>query len=91
MSELQKSVCHTTKNEAECDFQTLTKVFLRDYQDYDQLKRGLQESADFFNHERIHQGLDYHTPDEVYEQGTFPDIKENGVAKLFRIILLILS
>ena len=55
-------------------------VFLRDYQDYDQLERGLQEFVDFFNHERIHQGLDYQTPDEVYEQGTFPKIKENEVA-----------
>ena len=55
-------------------------VFLRDYQDYDQLERGLQEFVDFFNHERIHQGLDYKTPDEVYEQGTFPNIKENEVA-----------
>ena len=55
-------------------------MFLRDYQDYDQLERGLQEFVDFFNHERIHQGLDYKTPDEVYEQGTFPNIKENEVA-----------
>ena len=55
-------------------------VFLRDYQDYDQLERGLQVFVDFFNQERIHQGLDYQTPDEVYEQGTFPNIKENEVA-----------
>ena len=56
-------------------------VFLRDYQDYDQLERGLQEFVDFFNHERVHQGLDYQTPDEVYEQGTFPNMsppQENG-------------
>lgn len=55
-------------------------VFLRDYQDYDQLERGLQEFVDFFNHERIHQGLDYQTPDEVYDRGAFPNIKENEVA-----------
>ena len=55
-------------------------IFLREYQDYDQLKRGLQEFVDFFNYERIHQGLGYQTPDEVYEQGTFPNNKENKVA-----------
>lgn len=55
-------------------------LFLRDYQEYDQLERGLQEFVNFFNHERIHQGLGYQTPDEVYEQGTFPNIKENKVA-----------
>ena len=55
-------------------------VFLRDYQDYDQLERGLQEFVDFFNHKWIHQVLDYQIPDEVYEQGTFPNIKENEVA-----------
>ena len=25
-----------------------------------------------FNNERIHQGLDYKTPDEVYREGSFP-------------------
>ena len=46
---------------------------------------------EFLNYERIHQGLDYQTPDEVYEQGTFPNIKVNEVAKLFRIIFLDMS
>ena len=34
----------------------------------------------YFNHERIHQSLDYQTPDEVFKQGTFPDINLEEVA-----------
>lgn len=56
-------------------------VFLRDYQEYDQLKEGLKEFVEFFNHERVHQSLDYQTPDEVYRKGTFPNIDmDNEVA-----------
>ena len=49
-------------------------IFLRDYQDYETLERGLGEFVSFFNHDRIHQGLGYRTPDEVYEEGTFSNI-----------------
>lgn len=52
-------------------------IFLRDYQDYEALENGLRDFVTFFNHERIHQGLDYKTPDEVYEEGTFSYINKD--------------
>ena len=56
-------------------------IFLRDYQEYSQLEKGLEEFVNFFNSKRIHQGLDYQKPDEVYRSGTFPNInKDNEVA-----------
>lgn len=47
-------------------------IFLRDYSSEQELRDSLEEFVRFFNNERIHQSLDYNTPDEVYEQGTFP-------------------
>lgn len=60
-------------------------VFLRDYRTYEELEAGLGEFVEFFNNERLHQSLDYRTPNEVYEAGTFPSmgdeyIKEKVVA-----------
>lgn len=55
-------------------------VFLRDYHEFDQLQQSLNEFVYYFNHERIHQSLDYQTPDEVYELGTFPNINIEEVA-----------
>ena len=49
-------------------------IFLRDYQSYDDLEKGLDEFVNFFNSKRLHQSLDYQTPDEVYEKGTFPGV-----------------
>lgn len=46
-------------------------VFLRDYKTYGSLERSLGEFGDFFNSRRLHQSLDYMTPDEVYAMGTF--------------------
>ncbi len=46
-------------------------VFLRDYESYEQLELSLAEFVAFFNKERIHQSLDYKTPEEVYKEGTF--------------------
>ena len=46
-------------------------VFLRDYTSEAELRKSLAEFVEFFNKERIHQGLDYRTPDEVYEAGLF--------------------
>lgn len=51
-------------------------VFLREYGSIEELEGSLGEFVEFFNSRRIHQGLDYMTPDEVYRQGTFPDAEE---------------
>lgn len=50
-------------------------VFLRDYHSFWQLEESLGEFVEFFNAQRIHQGLDYMTPDEVYAMGTFPSLE----------------
>jgi len=43
------------------------EVFLRDYGDEAEARRGLGAYFRFYNQERLHQALDYHTPAEVYE------------------------
>jgi len=47
-------------------------IFLHDYNTMTELSDGLGAFIEFFNNERLHQGLDYLTPNEVYEQGCFP-------------------
>ena len=49
-------------------------IFLRDYGSEKELRRSLAEFVSFFNSERIHQSLEYKTPDEVYNAGTFADV-----------------
>ncbi len=46
-------------------------IFLHDYRTLGELRRGLKDFIDFFNGKRLHQGLDYQTPDAVY-YGAFP-------------------
>jgi len=46
-------------------------IFLHDYNTMTQLSNGLNAFIGFFNTERLHQGLEYLTPNEVYE-GCFP-------------------
>jgi len=41
-------------------------IFLHGYRTLGELRRGLKDSLDFFNRKRLHQGLDYQTPDAVY-------------------------
>ena len=56
-------------------------IFLHDYATMTELSDGLKVFVGFFNQERLHQGLDYQTPDEVYEAGCFPDREiDNQVA-----------
>jgi putative transposase len=43
------------------------EVFLKDYADGEEARRGLRAYFRFYNHERLHQALDYRTPAEVYE------------------------
>lgn len=52
-------------------------VFLKDYRFLEDLERGLSEFVNFFNNKRIHQSLDYKTPEEVYKEGTFPNINKD--------------
>ena len=44
-------------------------IYLRAYETRTQLRRGLTEYFDFYNGRRIHEALDYATPDEVYFAG----------------------
>lgn len=55
-------------------------VFLRDHESYEQLELSLAEFVAFFNNERIHQSLDYRTPEEVYKEGTFQITDNTKVA-----------
>lgn len=42
------------------------EVFIKDYQTVTDARKGLQEYFQFYNHQRIHQSLDYQTPAQVY-------------------------
>ena len=42
------------------------EVYLHDYQTPREARQGLSRYFDFYNHRRVHQALDYHTPAEVY-------------------------
>ena len=50
-----------------------TCIFLHDYATMTELSNGLEGFVEFFNQERLHQGLDYQTPDEVFRSGCFPE------------------
>lgn len=41
-------------------------VYLRQFETVSQARAGLKEYFEFYNHERLHQSLDYHTPAQVY-------------------------
>lgn len=43
-------------------------IYLHVFEDGVQLYKGLQEYFQFYNHERIHQSLDYRTPASLYRQ-----------------------
>jgi putative transposase len=42
------------------------EVYLKDYRDVAEARRGLADYFPFYNNERIHQALDYRTPQAVY-------------------------
>lgn len=58
-------------------------LFLREYHTREELEESLDEFQTFYNDIRVHQALDYKTPDEIYKQGCFPveekDTKEGKV------------
>lgn len=45
------------------------EIYLKDYAAVDELKEGLTRYFLFYNHERVHQSLDYETPFGVYDGG----------------------
>lgn len=45
------------------------EVYLKDYRDVQESITGLGSYFEFYNHERLHQSLDYQTPAGVYRQG----------------------
>lgn len=49
------------------------EVYLKDYADEAEARRELRRYFRFYNQERLHQALDYHTPAEVYEGRTRGD------------------
>ena len=45
------------------------EVYLKEYQNVGQAKEGLRNYFKFYNQQRLHQSLDYKTPEAVYRQG----------------------
>jgi putative transposase len=41
-------------------------IYMNDYQTVTELNNGLKQYFEFYNQERLHQSLDYQTPEEVY-------------------------
>ena len=41
-------------------------VYLRQFDTVSHARAGLKEYFEFYNYERLHQSLDYHTPAQVY-------------------------
>ena len=41
-------------------------LYLRQFDTVSQARAGLKDYFEFYNHERLHQSLDYHTPAQVY-------------------------
>jgi putative transposase len=44
-------------------------IYLKDYRTVDELDEGLTRYFEMYNHERVHQALDYRTPYQVYHWG----------------------
>lgn len=45
------------------------EVYLKEYQNVSQAKEGLKAYFEFYNAQRLHQSLNYRTPESVYRQG----------------------
>jgi putative transposase len=45
------------------------EVYLKDYRDVEEAIKGLENYFGFYNSERLHQSLNYKTPESVYRQG----------------------
>ena len=53
-------------------------IYLYNFEDGASLWIGLAEYFNFYNNERLHQGLNYLTPESVYSQQTVTIKKEKG-------------
>jgi putative transposase len=45
-------------------------VYLKDYANPLEARQGIDHYLTFYNHERLHQSLDYRTPAEVYSRAS---------------------
>jgi len=45
------------------------EVYLKDYASVKEAEAGIQRYFHFYNHERMHQSLDYRTPAAIYQEG----------------------
>ena len=41
-------------------------IYMNDYQSVPELRSGLKRYFEFYNRERLHQSLDYQTPNEIH-------------------------
>jgi putative transposase len=53
-------------------------IYIKDYEHVVDLAAGLTAYFQFYDEERLHQSLDYHTPGEVYRAGLDQAIREEG-------------
>ena len=44
-------------------------VYIKDYRSVQEAMNRWRSSFEFYNHERLHQSLNYQTPEAVYRQG----------------------
>jgi len=51
------------------------EVYLKDYRNVVEARKGLGEYFEFYNRERLHQSLGYQTPEAVYRQGQKPAVE----------------
>jgi putative transposase len=51
-------------------------VYLNSFETVEEFEKALAQYIEFYNHERPHQALNYHTPQQVYELGTIPTKRE---------------
>ena len=51
-------------------------MFLHSFDTVDQARTCLRAYIDFYNQQRPHQALNYHTPDEIYKLGRIPTKQE---------------
>ena len=45
------------------------EVYLKDYASVTEARAGIERYLRFYNHERLHQSLDYQTPASLYKRG----------------------
>jgi putative transposase len=62
------------------------EVYLHDYQSPKEARSGISRYLEFYNHQRLHQSLDYQTPAEVHF-GSGQQISENFDTKPHAILM----